>query len=222
MFWDEIREALYGHFKAEPIENFMTWPEIVTTMVVGNVGYIQTERDYLIHDDWSRWKDVVELEYKNRPNTNLIHQAYHLARWEKETGLKVSSLERIVEIGGGYGAMALIARRAGFTGRYIVFDFPELGRIQEFYWKEMGVSAETYSEFSGAYADLFIGLFSLSEMGYKARSRYVDGISEKHVLIAALDAPWEGINPLADLEQRFPGARRITVEHIPGRVYLIG
>jgi hypothetical protein len=63
--------------------------------------------------------------------TNLLHQRYHLWHWQKNhPQYYVGGLRTIVEFGAGYGAMAIVASRMGFTGDYYMHDLPELERIQ--------------------------------------------------------------------------------------------
>jgi hypothetical protein len=205
----------------DPIEEFLTWPEIVSTMVVGEGRIAGVERNYLVETDDVRWSRLVGREYRNRPNSNLVHQAYHLAMWERETGRRISDLSRIVEIGGGYGALCSIIRRAGFIGDYIIYDVPELSTLQQFYLKEMNASAQLKTSFQSDKADLLIGLFSLSEVGKEALENYLDNIETKHVLLAALNDEWEGWNSVSTLKSYFPNAREFPIAHIPGRLYLI-
>lgn len=220
-FWNSIRKEIRGHMLTEPIEEFLTWPEIVSTMVVGKVAYIELEYDYLMSLDTKRWGPVILGEYRNRSNTNLIHQAYHLAQWELTTGLHIQDLKKIVEIGGGYGAMCLIARRAGFMGNYVIYDVPELNVLQTLYLSEMNVTAELKTEFHGDAADLLIGLFSLSEMDEKTQHEYLSQIQTDHILLAGLNAAWEGWEPIKALRSSFPGAKELEIRHIGGRLYLI-
>lgn len=105
----------------------------------------------------------------------LIHQAHHLLQWQKHTGMFVSDLDySVFEFGGGYGAMALVLRRLGYKGRYIIFDLPEFALLQEYYLSNLGVDGVTWitspSEFYKMGAnDLFIACFSLSEVDLKLR-----------------------------------------------------
>jgi len=100
-----------------------------------------------------------------------LRQAYHLWKWEQVTGKKISSLETIVEVGGGYGAACLMAYRMGFKGKYVIFDLPEFGLLQQWYLDVAGVEGvEFITELPGKIAypkrlvDLIIGIYSLSEM----------------------------------------------------------
>lgn len=223
MFWNGIREGLRTHFKeALDMNSFMTWPEIVSTMVVKIPRYIFPAEQYLRTHNWERWSRVIDPELEPYSNENLISQAYHLARWENEMSRDVSDLERIVEIGGGYGAMALLIRRLGFTGEYVIYDFEELNTIQKYYLDKMGAEADLRHEFRSDEADLLIGLFSLSEMSPSVQANYLDSIATSHVLIGALNAPWEGVNTLPDLQARYPWAKLLPIEHMDGRIHLIG
>lgn len=97
-------------------------------------------------------------------SNNLIHQAYHLQQYESLTGKKVEDLESIVEFGGGYGAMCLLAHELGFKGKYVIYDLPEFSLLQEFYLSQHNLKAEWNPRRKPSDADLFMGLYSLSEV----------------------------------------------------------
>ena len=93
--------------------------------------------------DWKQvWEEILEEDsagdpkpYKGyrRSSGNRIHQAYHLARFQEETGLPVSRFPLIVEFGGGYGSLCRLVHKLGFKGQYIIFDLPEFVALQKFY-----------------------------------------------------------------------------------------
>ena len=120
------------------MEDFLNWSAIQATMFVGHAPYIPAEWEYVIREDPRRWMNAISHEYGLAPNTNLMHQCYHLANWERFANRRVDSLRTIYEIGGGYGALCLICRRLGFEGEYIISDYPELRLIQEFYLESNG------------------------------------------------------------------------------------
>jgi hypothetical protein len=193
--WD-LRENVR---KNDP-EGFLTWPIINLTMFVGNAPYIDYEYnelpfEYLVKlEDLGIGKPVLyEISEYVTTSGNLIHQAYHLWQWEQNSGGWLPELETIVEIGGGYGAMALICHRLGFRGRYIILDLPEFSLLQQYYLSNVGIDGvEFHSTIDQHFdADLLIGLYSLNEMPLKDRARILQLCPARSYLIA-YGAAWGG------------------------------
>ena len=162
-------------------KNFLTWPVVRGAMFVGNAPYIPVEAEAL---SYRFMRPIVEPDfgkpelyeyYGFMTSGNLIHQAYHLMQWERRTKKRIENLDTILEFGGGYGSLALIARRLGFKGRYIIYDLPEFAALQEYYLSNVGVdNIEFWTEFDDVKdIDLFIGLYSLTEVEPDFRERFI-------------------------------------------------
>lgn len=110
---------------------------------------------------------------------NLIHQAYHILRWQEATGLNIADMQSIYEFGGGYGAMALVCNRLGFKGKYYIYDLPEFALLQQWYLEECGVENVTWmKDHKSRYGfnlpvDLFIACYSLSETDFAERDDFL-------------------------------------------------
>lgn len=232
-FWSNVQTTFRGHVaSSEPMEEFLTWPEISTTMFVGNAPYTGLELEALQRSPhWMRYESAIAEDalgsppmYNRITSGNLIHQCYHLMQWESVTGLQVNNLQSIVEIGAGYGAMCKIIRRLGFTGEYTIFDLPELGLLQRWYLNELDISA-TWGEIplsTMLTPDLLIALWSLSEMTSETQAMYAQHISPTHYLISALHAPWEGEDNGGLFRGMMHFLERQVIEHLPGNYYLLG
>lgn len=221
-FWATRQAGLRLNALREPIEQFLTWPGVVGTMFVAQPEYVQPEWDELQDADAGRWGRVTAGEYGGAPNTNLIHQAYHLHQWERASGRNVAALDSIIEVGGGYGALAVVARRAGFVGQYTIYDLPEVSLLQRFYLAQMGAAAECLSRPTGPLAaDLFVALFSMSEMSLAQQAPYLTGLQARHHLIGAQANGWQGEDTYVALDERF-GGQRMLIDHQTNRYYLIG
>lgn len=236
--WD-LRQNILKHDPAE----FLTWPSIVLTMFVGNAPYTEFELDTLISIFPANVRDGF-LEAIKEPNFgkpvlcentrittsgNLIHQAYHLYQWEQKTGRQVKDLRTIVEIGGGYGAMAMIIRRLGFTGRYVIFDLPEFSLLQQYYLSNVGIGISEIeletSIWEKFHCDLLIGLYSLNEMSLKARRTIIGACPAKSYLIA-YGGGWGGVDNMGWatelMRQRGELWHNWNIPHLPNCWYLIG
>lgn len=185
-------------------ENFLTWPVVRGAMFVGNAPYIPTEAKELSQ----RYFPAINESLFGGPEQynhlgyitsgNLIHQAYHLMQWEQRTKKRIESLDTILEFGGGYGTMAMIAKRLGFKGRYIIYDLPEFSALQEYYLSNVGVKdVEFWTEFGDVKdIDLLIGLYSLTEVEPDFRERFIFVYPAQSYLFAYA-ANWDGWDNIA-------------------------
>lgn len=176
-------------------ENFLAWPVVRGAMYVGNAPYMKFESEALLedrHHAFIREPDFGK-QTNEKTNFNFTHQAYHLMQWEWRTGQRIENLDTILEFGGGYGAMALIARRLGFKGRYIIYDLPEFSALQEYYLSNVGVNdIEFWTEFGEVKdIDLLIGLYSLTEVEPDFRERFIYAYPAKSYLFAYAKT-WDG------------------------------
>lgn len=219
-FWTTRQLGLRVNVMHERVEQFLTWPSIVGTMFVAQPEFIEPELAELLDADAPRWQAATAGEYGGAPNTNLIHQAYHLYQWERASGRRVSELGSIIEIGGGYGALALVAWRAGFRGSYRIYDLAELSILQAFYLSEMGVPAECLSAIDAPLrTDLLVAIYSLSETNARTVDRYLKYIRFDHFLIGLKHGPWQGQDLNLILDESFGHGRRSAAPHDSGAYY---
>jgi hypothetical protein len=234
------RHCYEMHKHAKRGNPLLTWGTLHATMFVGEAPWIMDEYRFLRNDGWQRWGPVTrEDDFGNPPRLsfddgasgNLIHQAYHLALWEDVTGKRIEYLKRIVEFGGGYGAMCKIVRRLGFEGDYVIYDLPELSLIQRYYLSNLGIQADlslvdglTDIERIPA-GDLLIGLYSLTEAPIALRNTFT--ASRFPAYLIAHQDEYFGEN-LSEWSDFFMGTRDdlnwrvIKNEHLPGHRYVIG
>lgn len=189
--WLANRIAL--HTIATP-NSFLSTPTIHNTMWVGDGEIVRgeyaelqsTHPDLLVHATHSGPFPLPGRTIDNL-DPNLIHQLYHLTRHPLHASL--STLSTITEFGGGYGAMALLCNRLGFTGTYYLYDLPEFLLLQEYYLSHHPLNC-TVVYGATAPSDLFIACHSLTEAPLS--SRYVAD-SHRAYLIAGL-SQWFGYN----------------------------
>lgn len=125
-------------------KNFLQWDIIRKTMFIGNALFTLREFIYLRQNNWAKWKKaIVEKKYVYtepyllypKSSGNLIHYAYHLARFENISGKNIRDYDFIFEYGGGYGGICLLIHNLIFKGKYIIYDFPILSALQNFFLK---------------------------------------------------------------------------------------
>src|SRR3990167_5344946 len=141
-FWSYWRRNLWELAQKDDPANFMNWPCVFHTMLVNHwIEQMDVEFAALPHEyyvalqapEFGRPHDF----YRNTSySRNLIHQAYHLSQFAATTGHNFSKMNKIVEFGGGYGAMALVLHRLGFgeatqSGEYVIYDLPEFALLQK-------------------------------------------------------------------------------------------
>jgi hypothetical protein len=120
-----------------------------------------TEQDYPIY---AMFEDY-------RTTMNRIQHMAHLVLngWGPD---ELSKLDTIVELGGGIGDMADIVYKLGFKGKYIIYDFKEVGQIQKWYHDQLGHTniVHTSDVNDLVDADLMIGTWSFTEMPLDLRA----------------------------------------------------
>lgn len=188
--WAYWRWDLWKRAQEDKPENFTQWPCVYHTMLV---------------DHW--WPDAMKAEYEYvfnrlpRPlpvdtpdNRNMIHQLYHLLRWEEVTGKYINQQLSIYEFGGGYGAMARAAKILGFNSKYYIYDLPEFALLQQWYLEQQGVSnVEWRQRVVKQDVDLMIGCYSLSETTIEQRDTVLSKVNAGRYLFL-YSAKWEEYN----------------------------
>lgn len=236
--WLARRHNIREMVAKEDPEEFIKWPTVQGTMFVGDGPVVRAELAELRADDWDRWRiailDTAECgatrsKLVKMPTTgNMIHQAYHLMRFEKIIKQRVEEMGTILEFGGGYGSMARIAHNLGFRGGYAIHDLPEFSLLQEFYLRKCGVPA-TYS--SGPIprmdVDLFIALWSISEISPDVRMNLLEPTSFSYSLTAYSEIwdGWDNLSWYRGMAKYLRDSRvwrELKIKHMPGQYYLVG
>lgn len=238
--------------------NFLSWEVVGSTMFVKYAKYSRTEFRYLQErPDRMRWlsalKEIntgnpVKCPFEKSTSCNLLHHAYHVARFESETGKRADSFRTIVEFGGGYGSMCRLFFNLNFSGRYLIFDLPPFSALQQYFLQSAGISLllpEDYLEGkSGVLCisdidildrlvahepdNLFLATWSISETPINVRKRILDRnfTAFSDFLIAYQPAFGEVDNEkyFGQLCQTQPDIQwsKIDIEHLPGQKYLFG
>lgn len=234
--WHKHRAMLRQHVANDRPEEMLRWSTVTATMFVGTgavfspIELARLTPRYLgvIAEPWVGSPEP----YNGWTSGNLIHQAYHLMQWEEATGQRVETLDTIVEIGGGYGALALLCARLGFAGRYIIADLPESQLLQRYYLANCGVSGVWWCDLQGLpwQADLLVALYSITEMELADRWAVLDRVSAAHVLMCHQPTftPFhdriDNVAWSAEVVGRFPGPwvrRTVDLPGLEGHLYVL-
>jgi hypothetical protein len=242
--WKEFVEQLSANIKDGDIDNFLRWPVITQTMFVSQANYLGLERAYI--ED----KNVLIEESKvgNPPSDgNLIHQAYHLARFMDATGEDVRNYDYIFEFGGGYGCLCRLINELGFSGDYVIYDLSHFSALQRYYLDSCRIDAEYVSEIWDSKKlllkttnnslqlsssqiptgkkSLFIAVWSLSETPLKLREKVDLLLPHFDSFLLAYQNTFEGIDNVAYFNEVKKLDRKwtdIKIDHIPANRYLFG
>lgn len=193
--WARHRYELWHHVQREddPTQ-FLRWSTVEGTMVVGDVPHIREELEVL-KAEVPNWRNITkatgfggERLLEDDISPNLVHQAYHLHVFKNLTGRSLRDMDTIIEIGGGFGAMAVAAHRFGFRGVYYIYDLPEFSLLQEYYLNRVAAGAyvkfATIGEDIPDESDLLVGMWSLGEMPTGERERVLDFNISRNYLLA--------------------------------------
>ena len=145
--WKSNISDLMRCIQTDSIENFLKWDVIRKTMFVRTRPYIVKEFMFLLKNNWSQWKVLLEENKIGNPpkfflypktSSNLIHHVYHVAVFFQKTGVHLNEINSILEFGGGYGSMCRVFRKLGFEGQYYIFDLPQFSALQHYYLQSLG------------------------------------------------------------------------------------
>lgn len=204
--WDYWRHDLWQRIvNGEDPDGFMGWPCVYHTMLQNHWldvvskeavemalrpggGGVYPASPLAPAEFYPQDRLVHEIPH----SANLLHQMYHLWSWEQVTDRKVKHLNSVVEFGGGYGAMALVARRMGFGGIYEIVDLPEFLLLQHYFITNVGGDADdrTYiftntntRHIAKSEHSLAIAGYSLSETDYARRNEFfAENIADSYLL----------------------------------------
>lgn len=185
--WLENIIKFKNYILTQNLKNFLQWDIIRKTMFIGNAIFTVREFIYLRQNNWNKWKKAtIEKKYfytepyllYPKSSGNLIHYAYHLAKFENTSGKNIKDFDFIFEYGGGYGGMCLLIHNLMFKGKYIIYDLHILSALQSFFLKMNAVENNIFCLDSISKAKkiipkkgkkLFIATWSLSESPLQIR-----------------------------------------------------
>lgn len=205
--WNDNMHTLRAMVESRDPRTFLSWDVVAGTMFVKYAKYSRTEYAYIRQrNDWERWKTaIVENKTGNPPrcpfnrstSCNLVHHAYHVARFEEQTRERAETFDYVFEFGGGYGSMCRLFHNLGFKGRYLILDLPAFSALQEYYLKSIGVPVITEELFAdgvsgvlctsdidtvgrliGGKKSLFLATWSISESPLSVREKVLGKIAD--------------------------------------------
>jgi hypothetical protein len=132
--------------------------------------------------------DAIKYQFRSYPESCLRY-IYHLVKFsEITTKIPMRYFNRVVEIGGGFGGMALVLRKLGYSGKYTILDYPHLCLLQKYWLSKNSINSVHSLNILHPHIDklrdtllrlvkrdktLFIATWSLSECDGMSRSNYL-------------------------------------------------
>ena len=227
--WQEFLSEIRSQFANNDPRSFLRWKIIRRAMCAEFQDFVTSEFNTLKCDpNWNTvWEPALQEVSIGHPRPwpyyrgrgggftsgNAIHHCFHLQQFEHLTRWKVSDFDSIFEFGAGYGSLCRIAHVLGFSGSYLIYDFPEFLALQRYYLRATGVlpndsrdgscRIKGFSEIDPAIREivtsngrnsLFIGLWSISEAGPGYIEHFFEALPKFDAYLIAFRRDFSGIN----------------------------
>jgi hypothetical protein len=186
-YWSTMCEVFAADLENLPMERFKVWastmsvPFMTRARFTDYIGPVlmaakasQTVRDALEEPMIGMTEQDYPIYAMFEDYCTTMNRIQHMAHlilngWGPA---ELSKLDTIVELGGGIGDMADIVYKLGFKGKYIIYDFAEVGKIQKWYHDQLGHTniLHTSDVNDLVDADLMIGTWSFTEMPLDLRA----------------------------------------------------
>ena len=187
--WHHRRYSLREQVLQGDMDNFMNWSTMQAAITSGPRWFSEEEwnslpRKFQVAAQDSMLGNPEPLPFARNSTANYCTLAYHLYQWERETGRRIEDCERIVEFGGGFGGMPVVAIKLGFRGEWWSYDLPEVALIQEWYLTNLHIHGIRYcpvvdESFPSPpeHCDLLIACHSLSEVPPSLQESFLGAVN---------------------------------------------
>jgi len=139
-YWRSRCAAQVQFARTLPTADFLRWSDDVSMRELP--CFVPWYRALQEDAEWPRWERLSRCapwghphDFSLDPGTSPVslQHAYHLQRFEALTGCKLSDVDVVIELGGGYGNFCRMLRRDGFGGAYAIVDLPHQREFQRLY-----------------------------------------------------------------------------------------
>jgi hypothetical protein len=151
------------------LDNFLKWPESIESLHSGWTNETaQIERTLVPEAMLNIGADPeignpVDKKSPEGSSGTYIRQLY-VASIIMSNIMPIDDIERLIEFGGGYGALAVVLNRIGFSGEHHVYDLPVLHMIRDWYLEQLDIDTHSVSDNEFDVYDLFVSVCSLDEI----------------------------------------------------------
>lgn len=209
--WDFRRKDLMRKLIQDGgLNNFLQWPVSHEALFAGWTEYAAKEAEslypYIRHlaKDPEIGRPPANLLSIERTSGTMIRQ-FLIAHTIDNEMCALNELGPVIEIGGGYGALAYAMRSMGFRNNYYVYDFPELHLIRNWYLHHFNISTESIVSGMGPIGvdlDILIAVHSLCEMPVDHRKQVLEAYPANWYVIY-ITKMFDGINNYLWFKQWF-------------------
>jgi len=211
MGWTENRADMRTLLDAGMVDRFREWNVIRHTMMV-------TKAD-LLYNEINEVMDSGMWPYCDDPTE--VHQAFHLYILRELTGRIPTSWDHVLEIGGGYGAMAKVCRSMGYMKDYTIFDIAESVEVQQHFLAHYDRMSWNPKGFVPPKNTLGMSFWALSEIATRKRSRYIKMLKACDSYLIAFQDEFDGVDNIAYFRKHLDG-EMFDIKHLPGSYYMVG
>ena len=184
--WDEKRKNLLKYLQDnDDWSGFKKWPPVQSTMYSNNRDLITRMIEYMGDSRWAKLVDGFPNE-----ECTVVRHAYFLTLYERVMERELCADDTFIEFGGGYGEMPRLISMIFIPKQYIVYDFPEVGLLQKWYWDKnikMGRDrvSTTYNmqDIRGMKPTVFFSFTGISEAPAYTQRYFLDSVSPESMLI---------------------------------------
>lgn len=218
-----LSNEILNIFKKKQLKNFLRNQIIQNVFFIHNRFFIFYELRELKKDKkWSLWKKLLNENDIGNPvryflysesSGNRIRQVYLIKKFlDSDKSIDIKNINKIIELGGGYGCMADIFKRINKNNSYTIYDMFEVNFLQYYYLKmnnhnpvlnifntklNLINSISNLKKFEKKNKDyLFIANWSISEFPLNFRKKFISTILNSKYSLISFQENFEGINNL--------------------------
>ncbi len=207
--------------KSKKLKSFLRNQLIQKVFFIHNRFFILYELKELKKDKkWYLWKKLLNendignpVKYFLYPKSsgNRIRQVYLIKKFvDSNNSINIRKINKIIELGGGYGCMADIFKKINKKNSYTIYDMFEVNFLQYYYLKmnnynprlnSINTTLNLISSISNLnkYAKknkdyLFIANWSISEFPLNFRKKFIKTILKAKYSAISFQENFEGIN----------------------------
>lgn len=182
------------------LDDFLTWPVVEEALYAGYTSISEKERRYLptflrrLAVDFPFPLSPGPLSPEGASGTYIKQTALLSALEPDFLGVRgIEKLLSVYEVGGGYGAMAVMLSRLGFEGTHTVLDLPALHVIREWYLEGANVLTDSADWPGSCEVDVLIAAHSLCEMDVELREEILSAVTAKYYIFS-ITKHFDGVN----------------------------
>jgi hypothetical protein len=179
---------------------FLTWPIVSESLYAGYTYISEEERKHLPQE-----LRELAVDFRTPPPPAPLSPEGASGTYIKQTALLaalahgflnprgIENFSSVYEVGGGYGAMAVMLSRLGFRGTHTVLDLPALHVIRDWYLEGADVLVDTADWPGEQEVDVLFAVHSLCEMPVEDRLEILSNVRAEYYVFS-ITKSFDGID----------------------------